>query len=148
MIDYRLARALHVLALVWWIGGVAIATSIVLPGGRKKGELEAFHDFELRFAPQARACVLVVGITGLYMLWRLNAWSWFTRAPQPWLHAMVGLWLLFFILLFILEPLGLPERFMKSKDGPAKGLMRAEPFHWVLLLLSLVTIAFGVVASP
>jgi uncharacterized membrane protein len=34
MDDFALARALHVLALVHWIGGVAMVTTIVLPRAR------------------------------------------------------------------------------------------------------------------
>lgn len=40
MDDVVIARALHVLAVVIWIGGVAIATTIVLPAVRR-GELGA-----------------------------------------------------------------------------------------------------------
>jgi len=32
--DFAVARALHVLALVHWIGGVAMVTTIVLPRAR------------------------------------------------------------------------------------------------------------------
>ena len=32
--DFALARAVHVLALVHWIGGVAMVTTIVLPRAR------------------------------------------------------------------------------------------------------------------
>lgn len=36
-----LARAIHVLALVHWIGGVAIVTTIVLPAARKLPDASA-----------------------------------------------------------------------------------------------------------
>jgi uncharacterized membrane protein len=35
MYDLVLARAIHVVALVHWIGGVAFVTTIVLPSARK-----------------------------------------------------------------------------------------------------------------
>jgi uncharacterized membrane protein len=51
--DIEFARALHVLALVHWIGGVAMVTTIVLPRARALAEppaaLTAFEVFESRF---------------------------------------------------------------------------------------------------
>ena len=55
--DLALARAIHVLALVHWIGGVAVVTTIVLPHARAlpnaKEAVASFEAFELRFASQA-----------------------------------------------------------------------------------------------
>ena len=39
--DFALARALHVLALVHWIGGVAMVTTIVLPRARALADARA-----------------------------------------------------------------------------------------------------------
>jgi len=51
--DFAFARALHVLALVHWIGGVAMVTTIVLPRARALPDahaaLTAFEAFEGRF---------------------------------------------------------------------------------------------------
>ena len=58
-----LARTIHVLALVHWIGGVAVVTTIVLPNARRltdAGEaMKSYESFERRFAPQARVSVLL-----------------------------------------------------------------------------------------
>ena len=56
MDDVIIARALHVLAVVIWIGGVSMATTVVLPAVRR-GELcddrmRAFQAIEHRFAWQ------------------------------------------------------------------------------------------------
>jgi len=71
MDDIILARALHVLAVVIWIGGVAMATTVVLPavrcGDLGEDRLQAFQAIEHRFVWQARTAVIVVGLTGLYM---------------------------------------------------------------------------------
>ena len=52
--DLALARAIHVLALVHWIGGLAIVTTIVLPDARRlpnaKDAVAVFEAFEQRFA--------------------------------------------------------------------------------------------------
>ena len=70
--DFTLARAVHVLALVHWIGGVAVVTTIVLPRARTlpdaRAALAAFELFEGRFAAQARVSILLAGLSGFYML--------------------------------------------------------------------------------
>jgi len=70
--DFAVARALHVLALVHWIGGVAMVTTIVLPRARALANahaaLAAFDAFEAPFATQARFSILLAGLSGFYML--------------------------------------------------------------------------------
>jgi uncharacterized membrane protein len=74
--DFALARAVHVLALVHWIGGVAAVTTIVLPRARAlpnaKDAVAAFEAFERRFAQQVRVSILLVGLSGGYMLMKLS----------------------------------------------------------------------------
>ncbi len=77
--DFAVARALHVLALVHWIGGVAMVTTIVLPRARALADphaaLTAFEAFEGPFAVQARFSILLAGLSGFYMLNKLQAWT-------------------------------------------------------------------------
>ena len=65
MDDLTLARVLHVLGVVVWIGGVSMVTTVVLPAVRRgalgEDRLKAFEAFERRFIWQAQAAVLVVG---------------------------------------------------------------------------------------
>ena len=86
--DLAAARAIHVLAVVHWIGGMAAVTTIVLPYARHlpdaNAAMSSFETFERRFARQARVSVLLTGISGLYMLWRLAAWERF-ESPSSWL---------------------------------------------------------------
>ena len=52
-----IARAIHVLSIVHWIGGVSVVTTIVLPNAMRleaPQALAAFESFERRFARQAR----------------------------------------------------------------------------------------------
>lgn len=146
-----LARALHVIGIVIWIGGVAMATSVALPAIRR-GELgadrlRAFQAFEHRFVWQARSAVILVGLTGLYMIVKLDLWDRFHELAFWWMHAMVCIWLIFALMLFIVEPLILHRRFpglvAKSPDLAFAWLQRA---HVVLLTLSLVAV-FGAVAG-
>lgn len=151
MDDIVVARALHVLAVVIWIGGVAMATTVMLPAVRR-GELganwlQAFHAVEHRFAWQARVAVIAVGVTGFYMLARLDLWDRFTSAQFWWMHAMVCLWLLFTFLLFVAEPFIVASHFRKwAADAPRDAFKWLHRGHLVLLALSLITI-FGAVAG-
>lgn len=104
-----LARAIHVLAIVHWIGGVAIVTTIVLPRARKIADpseaAAAFDVFERPFAFQARISVLLAGLSGAYMLTRMQAWRLLDSTAFWWLDLMIAVWLLFAIMIYILEPL-------------------------------------------
>jgi uncharacterized membrane protein len=141
-----------VAAVVIWIGGVSIVTTVVLPALRR-GELGAdpygtLGVFERRFAWQARACLLVVGITGFYMAWRLNLWSRFEVAAFWWMHAMVFVWLLFALMLFVVEPLILRRRLQRvAGRDPQAMIARLQRGHWLLLLLSLLTVLAAVAGS-
>ena len=69
MNDFALARALHVLAVVIWIGGVAMVTTVILPSVRRgdlgPNRLQTFEAIERRFSWHARIAILIVGLTGL-----------------------------------------------------------------------------------
>src|SRR5690349_23726765 len=105
MIDVIIARALHVLAIVIWIGGVSMATTVALPAVRRgdlgENRLRAFQAIEHRFVWQARAAIIVAALSGLYMTWRLDLWDRFRTAGFWWMHAMVCTWLLFAFILFV-----------------------------------------------
>lgn len=77
MDDLTIARALHVLALVHWIGGVSMVTLVLLPGIMKSvpasERLGLFELIEGKFAMQARASTLLAGASGLWMVFRLGA---------------------------------------------------------------------------
>lgn len=146
-----LARALHVLAVVIWIGGVAMATTVVIPGVRKGAfgpdRLRAFQAVEHRFAWQARIATIVVALTGFYMVWRLDLWSRFHSLDFWWMHAMVCVWAIFTFFLFIGEPLILHRRLARwMETDPERTLARIGRMHWVLLILALITV-FGAVAG-
>ena len=58
MTDVTIARALHVLAIVLWIGGVALVTTVLLPTLRRLPDpaqrIALFEAIEHRFGVQAR----------------------------------------------------------------------------------------------
>lgn len=155
--DVIAARALHVLAVVIWIGGVSLITTVALPAIRR-GEVgpdrvRAFHAFERRFVWQARTAVIVVALTGFYMLWRLSLWNRFHAAMFWWMHAMVCLWLLFAVILFVVEPLSARRRraAVSLAGAPPHNIERRLALmqwgHWALLALSIATVLGAVAGS-
>jgi uncharacterized membrane protein len=148
MNDLALARLLHVLAVVVWIGGVAMVTLVVLPAARRAGDAAMFERIERRFAAQSRWVVLLAGLSGFYLVQKMGLWPRFTEARFWWMHAMVGLWALYVLALFVLEPLWLRHRFAARLAGDPEGaLRRMERHHWLVLALSLLTVAGAVAGS-
>lgn len=149
--DLALARVLHILGVIIWIGGVSMVTTVALPAVRR-GELgadrvAAFHALERRFVWQARAAVLVVGFSGFYMIERLDLWSRFADGQFWWMHAMLLVWALFLLLLFVGEPLVLHRYFPSwARRDPERTFAILHRAHGVLLALAIVT-TFGAVAG-
>ncbi|MGH8427613.1 MAG: hypothetical protein ACRES7_06495 [Gammaproteobacteria bacterium] len=145
MTTFNVLLALHVLGVVWWIGGVALVTAVLLPMfGRLPDQerIERIKQFEHRFAIQARIAVLLVGITGFWMLALTGGLARLSFAHGWWLDLMILVWALFALMLFVAEPLRLPARI---------GLMRRRHgfllLHAVMLALALAAIACGVIGS-
>ena len=146
MADFGIARALHLVMVVLWIGGVGMVTTILLPGIRRahppEDRFAAFHAIESRFASQARWTTGLAGLSGFYMLWRIATWDRFTFAAFWWLHAMLLTWLVFTVMLFVAEPWFL-HRVLERRAArdPEATYRLMERLHWVLLALSLITVA-------
>ncbi|HTT41034.1 MAG TPA: hypothetical protein VMH32_25535 [Burkholderiales bacterium] len=150
-IDTFVARALHVLGVVVWIGGVAMVTTVLLPATRRLKSaverVEFFEQIEAGFARQARWTTLITGLSGFYLAYALDAWDRFRQPAYWWMHAMVLLWGIFTLMLFLLEPLWLHRWFRASAQrNPEKTFALIQRLHWLLLAASLITIA-GAVAG-
>lgn len=148
---WGLARAVHVLGVVLWIGGVAMVTLVILPVARRyegRSGFALFERIEERFAGHARWTTLLTGLSGLYLVESLDLWGRFTELRYWWMHAMVIVWAIFTLLIFVLEPAFLHARLAARARRDAPGTLRAiERGHWALLVLSLVTIAGAVAGS-
>ena len=135
------------LAVLWWIGGLAFVTTVFLPSlhaGQQGDALAAFHAIENRFEPQARIAVLLVGLSGVYLLFRLDAWSWFAQPRFWWLDLMALYWLLFMFLLFVLGPTGLLERIMRHDSDHKRIWRRMQRVHCALLIVALIIVGGAV----
>lgn len=152
MDSFTLARALHVLAIVHWIGGVAMVTLVLLPGLMRAvpgpERLALFEMIEGRFGAQAKISTLLAGASGLWMTWELDAWGRFADPAAWWMTAMLAVWAIFTVVLFVAEPLVLHRWFhtrsLRDPEGTFRLVLR---FHRVLLALSLVTVAGAVLGA-
>ncbi|MBS0237985.1 MAG: hypothetical protein JSR89_06140 [Proteobacteria bacterium] len=150
MDDFTVARVIHVLAVLMWIGGVAFVTTVMIPSIRRSSapqeRLASFHRIEGRFAPQARIWVLIAGAGGFWMTYRASLWDRFADSHFRWMQAMLGVWLIFATMLFVVEPLILHKR-MRASPDPAADFARMERMHRILLTLSLITVVGAVGGS-
>ena len=148
---FTLARAVHVMGVVAWIGGVAFVTTVLIPSLKamrdKENRLSLFEQLEGKFAWQARLVTLVTGASGYYMLHVMNAWDRYLHVQYWWMHLMTAIWGVFTIVLFVLEPLILHrwfrEQAIKDCDNAFVWLHR---MHTILLSFSILAI-FGAVAG-
>jgi uncharacterized membrane protein len=152
MSELTIALVLHVLAVVIWIGGVSMVTTVIIPiiRNRKMAEeqIALFSAIERRFVWQARGAVLIVGLTGFYMVDRLALWPTLASLQYWWVCAMVVVWLLFTSILFIFEPLFLHRCFEeRATSAPEHTFALLQRMHSILLLLSAIAIIGGIAGS-
>jgi len=141
MAMFNILLAIHVLSVVWWIGGVFTVTTSLLPlfnGLPADERVQWIRRFEGRFANQARIAVLLAGISGFGMYVLLPG----AVTHTWWIGLMLLVWVLFAIMLFVAEPLRLPAQ-LGVIQNPRKFLV----VHAVLLVLALAAVAGGVIGA-
>lgn len=149
MDDIVLARALHVLTVMHWIGGVAFVTLVALPLANARGGAEGmalFDAIERRFAAQVRWSIPLAGASGLWMTYRLNLWDRFADPHFWWMTAMAGLWIIFMLMVFVVEPLLHPRFEAEGRRDPVSMLRRMSRVHAFLLAIAALTV-LGAVAG-
>jgi uncharacterized membrane protein len=152
MNELTIARAIHILSIVIWMGGVTFVTIVLIPTIRRSSfrgnECYLFNTIENRFARIARALVLLAGFSGFYMVYQLDAWHRFWELRYFWMHAMVLLWLMFVLALFLIEPFFIKDHGRVVKDGHSFGnLQKTQVVHLLILMLSLITIFISVLGA-
>lgn len=152
MDDVTIARALHVAFVVLWIGGVGFVTTALLPAARRfkapNERIDFFDQIERRFSWQARISTSVVGLTGFYMVYRFDLWDRLRHGAYWWLDAMVAVWLVFTLMLFVIEPLTRHRRLQGPSHMTSEATFRrVEWLHRVLLFISLITVLGAVAGS-
>ncbi len=149
---FVVARVLHVLGVVLWIGGVAFVTTVLISAIKQQPDTESryqlFESLEGRFALQAKITTLITGISGFYMTQILDGWDRFLRIEFWWMHLMVLVWLIFTLVLFVFEPLFLHRWFEQQAQTNSDRTFRViHRMHIILLTLSLITVAGAVAGS-
>ena len=149
---FTLARVIHVIAVILWIGGVSMVTTVLIPAIKrmksKEEQINTFETIEGKFAIQAKITTLLTGLSGFYMMYELNAWNRYFDHRFWWIHAMTLVWIVFSLILFVLEPFILHRVFKKyANKDPEKTFGIMHRLHWVLLILSLITTAGAVAGS-
>lgn len=151
MDDGTIARTVHVLAVIHWMGGVAFVTAVVLPAvamAPVTQRLALFESVERRFARQVRVSVPLAGASGFYLAERLDAWDRFLEPAGWWLVAMAALWLVFMAILFVVEPFVVRGWFHARALADPEGAFRlVRALHWVLLAAGAATAAAGVLGA-
>lgn len=152
MADLTIARAIHILSIVIWMGGAAFVTMVLIPVIRnpsfKTEQLSIFKTVENRFASIARAVVILAGLSGFYMTYKMNAWGRFVEAQYFWMHAMALVWLVFVIALFVIEPFFIKNHGRMVKDDHnIEDLKKTQLVHIVILVLSLIAIFISVLGA-
>ncbi len=94
---FTLARVIHVIAVILWIGGVSMVTTVLIPAIKKmKSKEERIATFEMiegKFAIQAKITTLLTGLSGFYMLYALDGWNRYLDYKFWWIHAMTLVWI-------------------------------------------------------
>ena len=131
--DIELARALHVLFVTHWIGGVAFVTLVALPLARaSKDPRQGWAVCSKRSKSASRR--KLSGRSRSRADWALDGLALKPLGPirRPdfwWLDAMVLVWALFMALVFVVEPIARPrlaaEAAREPGGRPAASLARA-----------------------
>ena len=147
---YPLARGLHVISVVLWIGGVSFVTLVLLPTLRRQlplpDQYPMFERLERPFAAQARVWVALAFLTGWWMLELTGGWArlWAT----PWLLVMASAWVPFALMLFVLEPLVVHRLLADlAVRDPAAAMSRVQLLHVGLLAWSLAAVGAAVMGA-
>jgi uncharacterized membrane protein len=147
MNELTIARAIHILSIVIWMGGVAFVTIVLIPTIRRSSfrgdEFYIFNIIENRFAHIARSLVLLAGLSGFYMIHLLDAWDRFMQIRYFWMHSM-----LLILALFLIEPFFIKDHGRIVKDERNFGnLRKTQILHSIILMLSLFTIFISVLGA-
>jgi uncharacterized membrane protein len=143
-----LLQAVHVIAVLIWIGGVAFVTIIVFPMIiRMENSMEKvffFQGVEHRFAKIAKVCVVVSGLTGGELLRSSGKWHLICAPHGMGVTMMVTMWTIYALVLLFEGRLFKIIFKGEAQHDTAKIFKRLSTFHWVILSLSLFTVFMGV----
>lgn len=143
--------AVHVLAVVIWIGGVAFVTMVVFPMiMRMESSIEKvlfFQGIEHRFANIAKLCVFTVGLTGIGLLQITGEWNVLFKVTGIGPTLMLIVWI-FYVLILLFEGKLFKIIFRRdAQQNTSRVFFTLSVFHWFVLGMSLLAVGIGVLAS-
>ncbi len=148
---FTISLLIHIIFVVLWIGGVGFITIVLFPMiGKTAQPLEKvllFQRVEHRYSRLARAYSLIVGATGLLNLHFMGGFSILFTGYAKGITFMFIVWVIWVLLLFGLEPIVIKRILRDAQEGRMDidtVFKRMNVFHWVLLTLSFLAIAGGV----
>ena len=134
-----------------WIGGVSFVTLVALPLARAAPDARKgwalFESIESRFSAQVRWTIPLAGAAGLWITWRQDLWARFAYPMFWWMDAMVLVWALFMIAVFVIEPIAHRRLSAEAARDPEGLMRRLFRVHLVLLALASITILGAVAGS-
>jgi uncharacterized membrane protein len=149
---FYLSRALHIVGVVFWIGGVAFVTCILIPAlkefTQENNKMQLFEKLEGKFAKQAKITTLLTGLSGFYMLEFMQGWSRYSSLDYWWLHLMTMVWIVFTLVLFVFEPWFLHRWFLNAAMlNSVKTFKVLHYMHIILLSISIMAIVGALLGS-
>lgn len=144
----RIAIALHVLAVVAWVGGMGFALFMLRPGLAPLAPAERLGVLArvfARFLPAVGIAIVVIAVTGG---WLMTLYGGLRNVPWG-VNAMVGVGVVM-ILVYVWIVARLNPRFqaaVQGADWPAAGALAERIRRWVALnfALGVIAIVAGVV---
>lgn len=152
MMDIVLALIIHFIAASLWVAGVGMLVYKLLPEIRNSTppwkRLAAFYAIETRFAWPARAVVIASGVTGFFLMFRMDMWSRAHDDGMWWMHTMIFTWCLVFSMIYVIEPVWLNKYLDSRAQTDAEGAFRlVEMVHRTLAGLSVLSILGALAGS-
>lgn len=116
-----------------------MVTTVIIPAIKwmksPEERMKTFEAIEGRLAIQAKIATLITALSGFYMMYAMDAWTRYLDVRFWWIHAMTIIWILFTVVLYILEPLFLHKLFKKyAIQNPDKTYKIMRRAHWFLLI--------------
>jgi hypothetical protein len=152
MIDVAFFRTVHIVSMVFWLGAIFFLVEGLIPSLAKREpddrRLAAFAPLWDAFVAKTRVSVAVAGLSGLYLVWRLDAWARFAEARYWWMHVMLAVWAAYALVIYLWEPLRFRKLLAAGLGaGDLKPLTVATHVHQAFLGLALLTLLAAVFGS-
>jgi uncharacterized membrane protein len=145
---YAVLNALHVLAIVLWVGGMAFAILCLRPAAQSlepPQRLPLMHDALGRFFNLVTGAIVVTLVSGVWMIGRVakatvQAGGSFTM-PADWIvMTVLGLAMMGIFAVLRLGPFRAMRRAVQAGDWPLAGAALARVRRWVHVNAALGTI--------